>query len=70
MSTCFDPFRFNQTHEPDPVEGPILQVRLVDDDEEPLVAERSSRLRSAAALVSAAFVVSTCWSFLRHLIAD
>ena len=34
MSTDFDPFRFNQVHAPEPVDGPLQSVRLVDDDNE------------------------------------
>ena len=67
MSTQFDPFRFDQDHRPAPVEGPLLPIRLLDDDEEPMVEARPSWLKSVAIMVTTCFVISTCWSLFQHL---
>ena len=67
VSTEFDPFRLNQDHGPAPVDGPLLPIRLVEDDEEPMVHARPAWLKSVAVTVATFFAVSTCWSLFQHL---
>jgi hypothetical protein len=67
VSIQFDPFRFNQDHRPAPVDGPLMPLRLIEDDEEPLAPARPSWLKSVAVLVTTSFLISTCWSLFQHV---
>ena len=67
MTIQFDPFRFNQAHEPEPVDGDLPSVYLVDDDARP-VSQRSTWFRTLAAMVIAVFLGTTLVTMLKHII--
>jgi len=69
VSTQFDPFRFNQVYEPEPVEGQLPSVCLVDEETE-LPTGRPGWFRTLAGLMIAIFLVTTILTALRQIISQ
>ena len=66
VATQFDPFRFDQTPGPEPVEGPLPSVCLVDDNDD-LDVGRPRWLRAFAAIVIAVFLGVTVLTAVRQV---
>ena len=65
VATQFDPFRFDQTHGPAPVEGPLPNVCLVDDHDD-LEHGRPPWLRAFAMIVITVFLGVTVMTAIRQ----
>ena len=65
MATQFDPFRFDQKYGPEPVDGPLPSVCLVDDNDD-LTVERPRWLRAFAMIVIAMFLGVTVLTAVRQ----
>ena len=65
MATQFDPFRLDQQHGPEPVDGPLPSVCLVDDHDD-LSTARPAWLRAFAAIVIAVFLGVTVLTAVRQ----
>ena len=66
MSTPFDPFRFDHKPAPEPVEGELPSVHLVDEDDD-LDVKRPRWLRAFAFIVIGIFLGVTVLNAARQV---
>jgi hypothetical protein len=64
----FDPFRFDQHAGPEPVDGPLPAVWLIEEDDD-LELQRPGWLRALAGFVIIIFLGVTALTAMRHALS-